>query len=366
MRYYIIAGEASGDLHGANLMRAICKTDPEAEIRFWGGDAMKQVGGTQMRHIKDLAFMGIIEVVSHLDTVLGNIKFCKHDIELFHPDAIIYIDYPGFNLKIAKWAHSKGYRNYHYISPQIWAWKQGRLKAMRRDLDKLFYILPFEKDYYADNKLPQAEYVGHPLLDAVEKFQSSSPLVDTDKKIIALLPGSRSHELKKTLPTMVQLAERHPEYQFVIAGMNLLGDAFYRPFIKDNIQVVYDKTYQLLSQSHAAVVCSGTATLETALFGVPQVVCYSANPLSIAMARLLIGNKIKFISLANLIADKGIVTELIQNEFNLGRLEAEFASICTDDALRQKIHEGYAEVRQILGNGGASLRVAQAIYQSRH
>lgn len=364
MRYYIIAGEASGDLHGANLMRAIYKTDPEAEIRFWGGDAMKAVGGTMMRHIRDLAYMGIIEVASHLSTVLGNIRFCKHDISRFHPDAIIYIDYPGFNLKIAKWAKQQGYKNYHYISPQLWAWKKGRIRAMRRDLDQLFYILPFEQDFYAHNNFPKAQYVGHPLLDALDRFVDAPSVAESDKKIIALLPGSRKQELQRTLPKMARLAHRHPEYQFVIAGMKLLGDAFYTPYLTQNLSVVYDKTYPLLSQAYAAVVCSGTATLETALFKVPQVVCYSANALSIAVARLLIGNKIKYISLANLIADRHIVKELIQNEFNDESLEREFVKITTDDTCRTEIAEGYDQVHAILGNGGASLRVAQYIYNS--
>lgn len=361
MRYYIIAGEASGDLHGANLMRAIYKADPQAEIRFWGGDAMQQVGGTMMRHIRDLAYMGIIEVASHLRTIRGNMAFCKQDISHFHPDAIIYIDYPGFNLKIAKWAHKNGYRNYHYISPQLWAWKKWRIKSMRRDLDRLFYILPFEQDFYAKNDFPQATYVGHPLLDALDRFQDKESVVATTKPIIALLPGSRSHELKLMLPSMQRLAQRHPEYHFVIAGMKLLGGSIYQPYLEENISVVYDKTYQLLAQAHAAVVCSGTATLETALIGAPQVVCYKANALSIFMARILIGNKIRYISLVNLIADQPIVKELIQGSLTDAALEAEFQRITTDAQARQAILEGYAQVRQLLGDGGASQRVAQQI-----
>lgn len=364
MRYYIIAGEASGDLHGANLMRAIYKTDPEAEIRFWGGDAMKAVGGTMMRHIRDLAYMGIVEVASHLGTVLGNMKFCKQDILHFSPDAIIYIDYPGFNLKIAKWAKKQGFANYHYISPQLWAWKKGRIRSMRRNLDKLFCILPFEQDFYAKNHFPQAEYVGHPLLDAISRFAKGDAIESGGKPIVALLPGSRKHELSKTMPKMARLASRHPEYQFIVAGMTLIGEDFYAPYLTKNLSIVYDKTYELLSQSYAAVVCSGTATLETALFAVPQVVCYSANALSIVIARLLIGNKIKFISLANLIADKPIVAELIQNDFNDDRLEEEFCKIAKDEAVRDQIAAGYAEMRTMLGDGGASLRVAQSIYKS--
>lgn len=366
MRYYIIAGEASGDLHGANLMRAIMRRDPEAEIRFWGGDAMTAVGGTCVRHIRDLAYMGFVEVALHLPTVLGNIRFCKQDIVQFQPDALVYVDYPGFNLKIAKFAHKLGYKNIHYISPQLWAWKKGRITSMRRDLDKLCYILPFEQDFYRRNHFPQAVYVGHPLLDAVEQFQSdraAETLEHRSNAVIALLPGSRKQELKKVLPPMLGVAAAHPEYHFVIAGMSLLGDAFYQPFIKEvrNVSVVYDQTYELLSTSYAALVCSGTATLETALFNVPQVVCYSANALSIAIAKRFVGKRIKYISLPNLIADEPIVTELIQQDLNLERLEDEFARITVQEGSRQQMLEGYARLHRLLGNAGASDCTAQEI-----
>jgi len=364
MRYYIIAGEASGDLHGANLMRAILRKDPSAEIRYWGGDNMMSVTGVPVRHIRDLAYMGFVEVALHLKTVLGNIKFCKKDILAFHPDVIIYIDYPGFNLKIAKFAHQHGFKNVHYISPQLWAWKQGRIKPMRRDLDKLCYILPFEQDFYARNHFPQAVYVGHPLLDAVAQFKASATIASPNgKPIIALLPGSRRMELGKMLAPMMRLAKKHPEYHFVIAGMTLLGDKYYQPIIgkAENVAVVYDKTYDLLSCAHAAVVCSGTATLETALFNVPQVVCYRANAISAAIARPLIGNKIKYISLPNLIADAPIVTELIQDDFTDDRLEKEFQKITTQAQTRQYIFDGYARLHTLLGNAGASDRTAEEI-----
>lgn len=364
MRYYIIAGEASGDLHGANLMRAILRKDPSAEIRYWGGDNMMSVTGVPVRHIRDLAYMGFVEVALHLKTVLGNISFCKKDILVFHPDVIIYIDYPGFNLKIAKFAHQHGFKNVHYISPQLWAWKQGRIKPMRRDLDKLCYILPFEQDFYARNHFPQAVYVGHPLLDAVAQFKASATIASPNgKPIIALLPGSRRMELGKMLAPMMRLAKKHPEYHFVIAGMTLLGDKYYQPIIgkADNVAVVYDKTYDLLSCAHAAVVCSGTATLETALFNVPQVVCYRANAISAAIARPLIGNKIKYISLPNLIADAPIVTELIQDDFTDDRLEKEFEKITTQAQTRQYIFDGYARLHTLLGNAGASDRTAEEI-----
>lgn len=371
MRYYIIAGEASGDLHGSNLMRELLKQDASAEIRFWGGDEMIKVGGTCVRHIRDLAIMGFIEVVAHLRTVLGNLSFCKRDIEAFRPDAIIYIDYPGFNLKIAHWAHRQGFRNFHYISPQLWAWKKGRLASMRRDLDALYYILPFEQRFYAVNDMPQACFVGHPLLDAVtsmtptEGDRTSQKNNDVyQRPIIAMLPGSRRMELKNMLPIMLRTAGRHPEYRFVIAGMKLLGVQGYARYMKEapaNVSIVYDQTYEVLSKAHAALICSGTATLETALFDVPQVVCYAGNALSYMIARAVVGRRIRFISLVNLIADRPILVELLQDKLNDKNVEEEFVRIATDAAYRKEMREGYAEVRQLLGGPGASYRTAQHI-----
>lgn len=369
MKYYLIAGEASGDLHGANLMRALLRRDPSAEIRFWGGDDMASVGGTCVKHIRDLAFMGFLEVAAHLRTVLGNIALCKKDIEAFGPDAIIYIDYPGFNLKIAKWAHRKGYRNFHYISPQLWAWKKGRIKNMRRDLDALYYILPFEQKFYAANNMPQAHFVGHPLLDAVPQLSRKADTMTApdERPIIALLPGSRRMELKNMLPIMLRIAAHHPEYRFVIGGMSLLGEQRYHPYLiraTSNVEIVYDQTYALLSQAHAALICSGTATLETALFDVPQVVCYAGNPLSYIIARAFVGKRIRYISLVNLIADKPILTELLQGGLNENRLENEFNLIAKDEAYRKKMLDGYDEVRSLLGGTGASDRTAEMIVKA--
>lgn len=367
MKYYIIAGEASGDLHGANLMRAILRQDPQAQFRFWGGDAMSEVGGKPVRHIRDLAIMGFVEVVRNLRTVTQNINLCKQDILQFQPDACVYIDYPGFNLRIARFAHDRGFLNIHYISPQLWAWKKGRIKSMRRDLDCLCYILPFEQDFYARNNFPQAVYVGHPLLDAVAQFKAQSadnPIqASPSRRLVALLPGSRKQELKRSLPPMLQVARNHPECDFVIAGMTLLGDRFYQPLIQGlpNVSIVYDQTYRLLSSAYAALVCSGTATLETALFNVPQVVCYQANAVSAAIARVLIGNRIKYISLVNLIADAPVVVELIQQDFTAQRLEQEFLRILADDSYRQSVLDGYARVHSLLGNTGASDRTAAEI-----
>ena len=367
MKYYIIAGEASGDLHGANLITALMHGDPDARIRYWGGDRMAAaVGdrGEQVRHIRDLAYMGIVEVVSHLGTVLGNIRLCKKDIMDFHPDVIIYVDYPGFNLKVAKWAHKQGFKNLYYISPQVWAWKRGRLRAMRRDLDLLCYILPSERKFYTDGVMDQAVYVGHPLLDEVLRYREASceaTRPDGAAPTIALLPGSRKQELARVLPAMMRLAQRHPECRFQVAGMTLIGEDYYRKYIPQgvtNVEVLYNQMYDILADAYAAVVCSGTATLETALFNVPQVVCYQCNKLSAALVRPVLTRHIKYISLPNLIADAPVVSELIQDDYNDGRLELEFKKITIDDANRRKITEGYAAMRDEMGGDGASRRVA--------
>lgn len=362
MKYYIIAGEASGDLYGARLMQHLRTLDTNAQFRFWGGDAMKAIGGTPVRHIRELAIMGFVEVVAHLGTVLGNLRLCKRDIAAYRPDVVIGIDYPGFNLKIEAWAKQRGYHTVHYISPNLWAWKKGRIKGMRQSLDLLCHILPFEQRFFAENHMPQALYVGHPLLDEIQSGYPRLQGID-DKPVIALLPGSRRQELRHSLPLMAVLANHHPEYHFVVAGMSLIGKAFYDMLIPGDgtLTVVYDQTYSLLSTAYAAVVCSGTATLETALFGVPQVVCYRANPISIAIAKAVVSRRIRYISLVNLIADKPIVAELIQSDYNLQRLEVEFSRITTDQTNRNRMTNDYATLQAILGQGGASHRTAEAI-----
>lgn len=363
MRYYLIAGEASGDLHGAHLIQALKTLDSESVIRFWGGDDMTHEAGCEpVRHIRHLAIMGFVEVVAHLGTVLGNIKFCKQDILDFNPDVVVGIDYPGFNLKIESWAHRHGFRTAHYISPNLWAWKKGRIRNMKKSLDLLCYILPFEKKFFSSQRMEQAVYVGHPLLDAV-KGDNLQTAIRRPLPVVALLPGSRRQEIKSNLPLMVRLAIAHPEFQFIVAGMSLLGLELYQSLIpaESNIEVVFDQTYPLLANAHAAVVCSGTATLETALFNVPQVVCYRANPISIAIAKCIVSRRIRYISLVNLIADKPIVTELIQEDFNPSRLEQEFSLIAADQSTRIRMFNQYAEMRKLLGDGGASLRTAQAI-----
>ena len=344
-------------------MQALREKDPSAEFRFWGGDAMSAAcGTTPVRHIRDLAIMGFVEVAIHLHTVLGNIAFCKKDIEAYRPDVVVGIDYPGFNLKIEAWAHKHGFRTVHYISPNLWAWKKGRIKGMKKNLDRLCYILPFEEKFFADNDMPQAVYVGHPLIDAI-KGKLFNDGLRHKLPTIALLPGSRRQELKHSMPLMVQLANNHPEFHFVVAGMSLLGEEIYNRYIpaRSNVEVVYDQTYPLLASAYAAVVCSGTATLETALFNVPQVVCYRANPISIAIAKTIVSRRIRYISLVNLIADSTIVTELIQGDFNPTRLEKEFQLITTDDSNRIRMLTQYAHMRDLLSGSGASERTAQAI-----
>ena len=370
MKYYIISGEASGDLHGSNLMKAIYRHDPQAEVRFWGGDLMQSVGGTMVKHIRDLAIMGIVEVVAHLRTVLANIRLCKQDILAYNPDAVIFIDYPGFNLRIAKFTHSHGFKNFYYISPQVWAWKKGRIKTMRRVLDKMFVILPIEKPFYDKYGVENVEYVGHPLLDAVADFNEGHTADEfrrqhnlDSRPIIALMPGSRKMELRKMMPTMAALASRHPEYNFVIAGMTLLGDSFYKPFLtSENVTLVYNQTYLLLQSAFAGVITSGTATLEAALFHLPQVVCYRANALTVAFAKRFA--KVEYISLVNLIANKPVVRELIQEDLNKNTLETEFSKITKDKNNRMTMVAEYENIEKMLGSQGVSDKAVLSILKT--
>src|SRR5690606_38364717 len=332
MKYYIIAGEASGDLHGANLMKALFKEEPNAEVRFWGGELMQQVGGTLVKHYKDLAFMGFAEVVANLRTIFKNIDLCKKDIKAFNPDVIIFIDYPGFNMRIAKWAKNEGFDTHYYISPQIWAWKEGRIKAIKRDVNQMYTILPFEKDFYENKHNYPVHYDGHPLLDAIESFKKNQSIdfkedygLD-DRPIIALLSGSRKQEISKLLTEMLRIVDSYTQFQFIIAGAPSLNADFYKPFIKQqNVQLILNDTYNLLNNAYAAIVTSGTATLETALFNVPQVVVYKGNEISYQIAKRVI--KLKYISLVNLIMDEQIVTELIQKECNTATIKKEFDKV---------------------------------------
>jgi lipid-A-disaccharide synthase len=366
MNYYIIAGEASGDLHGSNLIREIKKLDNMASFRGWGGDLMKDAGTTLVKHYKDLAFMGFIEVVKNINTIFKNLAFCKKDILQYQPDALILIDYPGFNLRIAEWAKKKGISVIYYISPQVWAWKESRVKQIRKNVDKMLVILPFEKEFYQKWKY-EVEYVGHPLAEVVDNAQSSinpasllSPL--NENNIIALLPGSREQEVAKKLPVMLAVTRDFPDYKFIIAKAPSLDDAFYDQFTTQyqNVRSLRNKTYPLLMQSKAALVTSGTATLETALFGVPQVVCYKGSAISYQIAKRLL--KVKYISLVNLIMDKPIVKELIQDEMNAENIKTELTRILKDPATIAHMKQDYAALKKLLGEGGnASAKAAKSI-----
>jgi len=365
MKYYIIAGEASGDLHGSNLMKELLLQDSNATIRFWGGNLMQAVGGTLVKHYKELAFMGFAEVIMNLRTILNNIKICKNDIEKFNPDVIIFIDYPGFNMRIAKWAKAKNIKTHYYISPQIWAWKESRITEIKRDFDKLFVILPFEKDFYEKKHHFSVEFVGHPLIDAIDNRvlinkEDFIKIHNLDSKpIIAILPGSRKQEISKMLSVMLSVVDEFADYQFVIAGAPSQDYSFYEQFlINKNVKFIANKTYDLLSHSTAALVTSGTATLETALFKVPEVVCYKGNWLSYQIARRII--TLKYISLVNLIMDKMVVTELIQDNCNKNNIKIELTKILNSDYRKELLRE-YDVLESRLGGKGASKKTANLI-----
>lgn len=360
MKYYIIAGEASGDLHASNLMHQLTQQDANATYQVWGGDRMKQAGGHLVKHYRDLAFMGFLEVVRNLPTILDNIKFCKSDILAFQPDVLILVDYPGFNLRIADWAKSQGIPVFYYISPQVWAWNTKRVHKIKKMVDRMFVILPFEKPFYQTFDY-DVDFVGHPLLDEIKNRTASSSFRSDhkldDRPIIALLPGSRLQEIKRMLAVMLETVNQFPNYQFVVAGAPSIEETTYQEILGDNsIKLVSNKTYDLLENSTAALVTSGTATLETALFNVPQVVCYSGNQLSYLIARRLV--KVNYISLVNLISDKEVVKELIQQEFNPKNLKQEL-SIILDATNREKMLFDYKELHAKLGGAGASERAAK-------
>lgn len=363
MKYYVIAGEASGDLHGANLIKELKAKDVNFNCRAWGGDRMQAEGAEIVKHYKDLAFMGFAEVVANLRTILGNIKFCKEDILKYKPDVVILVDYPGFNLRIADFLKEHNIKVFYYISPQVWAWKQSRVKKIKKVVDRMFVILPFEKPFYEkfDYKV---DFLGHPLLDEVKRFKESSLSTEefkqqnslSNKKIIALLPGSRTQEIKKKLPIMLSVVDKFPDYQFVIAGAPSQDEEFYKELIQEaDVSIIHGKTYNLLNNSYAALVTSGTATLETALFKVPQVVCYKGSPISYHIAKRLI--KVNYISLVNLILDKEAVKELIQADLNEENLLHELSLILEGDK-RAQVLQDYNELINVLGGAGASGKVA--------
>ncbi|GAA3773465.1 lipid-A-disaccharide synthase [Corallibacter vietnamensis] len=367
MKYYIIAGEASGDLHGSNLMKALHKEDVNADFRFWGGDLMQAVGGTLVKHYKERAFMGFAEVIMNLSKIFKDISFCKTDIQNYQPDVIIFIDNSGFNLRIAKWAKQQNFKTNYYISPQVWASRAGRVKAIKHDIDAMYVILPFVKDFYKTYDY-DVTFVGHPLIDAiagrtqVDEYTFRAEHELSEKPIIALLPGSRKQEISKMLSVMLNLVNDYPNYQFVIAGAPSQEYSFYKQFIKNsNVHFISNKTYDLLSVSTAALVTSGTATLETALFKVPQVVCYKGSWISYQIGKRIVN--LKFISLVNLIMNKEVVTELIQDDFNSKNLKKELDKIL-DEYQRTKFFMNYYELEKKLGGKGASKKTAELIFKS--
>ncbi|HEX7757342.1 MAG TPA: lipid-A-disaccharide synthase [Niabella sp.] len=368
-RYYIIAGEASGDLHGGNLVAALKVIQPGCEIRGWGGDKMAAAGMEVVKHYKDLAFMGFLEVMMNLKTILRNLRSCKEDILAFRPDVLILIDYPGFNLRIAKWARQQNIKIAFYISPQVWAWKEGRVKMMKRCIDKMLVILPFEQEYYKNKWDWEVDYVGHPLIEEIDrKKKAGTDLIIRDaagrpvsKPVIALLPGSRKQEIEKKLPVMLAVSKNFPDYQFVVAQAPAVEDAFYKQFTNPypNISIVQNRTYDVLLQATAALVTSGTATLETALFGVPEVVCYKGSEISYQIAKRVIS--IQYISLVNLIMNREIVKELIQGEMNEKNITAELKALLFNEPRKQQLKDDYEQLYQVLAAKGDASRSAATI-----
>ena len=363
MRYYIIAGEASGDLHGSNLIKELQLLNADTNIRCWGGDKMEATGATLVKHFRQLAFMGFAEVLKNLRTIFKNLTFCKKDILAYQPDALILIDYPGFNLRIAEWAKQQGIKVIYYISPQVWAWKESRVKSIKKCVDKMLVILPFEKEFYKKWNY-EVEYVGHPLVQVIEEFLAQPKEISlTQANIIALLPGSRKQEILIKLPIMLQVAKYFPGYHFIVAKAPGLEENFYNDLLAPykNVTAVVNKTYELLSQAKAALVTSGTATLETALFNVPEVICYKGSPISFQIAKRLI--KIKYICLVNLIMDKEVVKELIQNDLTVEHIKNALDKILYDNKYQQQLQSDYAALKALLNKGGnASANAAKTIH----
>lgn len=373
MKYYLIVGEASGDLHASNLMRSLKKYDENAEFRFFGGDLMQAVGGMLVKHYKDMAYMGFIPVLLHLRTIFRNMSLCKSDIVEWKPDVLILIDYPGFNLKIAKYIKQHtDIPVYYYISPKIWAWKEYRIKDIKRDINKMFSILPFEIEFYKKHDYPIC-YVGNPSVDSVSAYLDANPYDResfikenglSDKPIVAILAGSRKQEIKDNLKRMIEVARSFPDYQFVVAGAPGIANEYYCQYIDTDTNIIFSQTYRLLQHSVAAMVTSGTATLETALFGVPQVVCYymAAGKLVSFLRKFLL--KVKYISLVNLITGTETVRELVADEMSVSNLKHEFAAILPGGTKRDAILERYADLKLILGKPGASEKAAANIVSS--
>ncbi|MGB2129160.1 MAG: lipid-A-disaccharide synthase [Flavicella sp.] len=368
MRYYIIAGEASGDLHASNLMRSLKEVDTQATFRFWGGDLMLAQGGVMVKHYKSLAFMGLLEVLKNIRTIFSNLSFCKSDVLAYKPDALILVDYPGFNMRIAEFAKKNGIQVHYYISPKIWAWKENRIYKIKRFVDHMYVIFPFEKPFYEDKHKYAVHFVGNPLIDAIEQTNTLSSAIFrannnlSDAPIIALLPGSRKQEITKMLGVMLSMVKRYQDYQFVIAGAPTHDFSFYQQFIKaENVAFVTNQTYDLLANAHAALVTSGTATLETALFKVPEVVCYKTSWLTYQVGKRLVD--LKYISLVNLVLDREVVKELIQDDLEPESLAYEMDKIL-DVSYRRQLSEDYHELINVLGGKGASDKTAQIVYKN--
>ncbi len=373
MKYYIIAGEPSGDLHASNMMKELLLLDNSIEWRFWGGDLMEKVTHQKPRkHIKDLAFMGFVEVAKNIRTIFKNIAFCKQDILEFKPEVLILVDYPGFNLRIADWAKQQGIRVFYYISPTIWAWKENRVEIIKRSVEKMFVILPFEVAVYKKHNY-EADYVGHPLLDAIEQEKSSLPNKATfiaknnldNRPIIAVLPGSRKQEIERMFSIMLDVVSDFKDYQFVIAGTTNLPREAYQMAVDMGLNVVFNQTYALMNNAHAGIIKSGTSTLESALFRLPQVVCYKGGTVSYSIARMVVGNRVKYISLPNLILDKPVVKELIQSDLTSKNLKEELSKIISGP-VRDEMLKEYDGLIKLLGNSGASKKVAELMYNRIH
>lgn len=368
MKYYLIAGEASGDLHGSNLIKGLKKYDSEAQFRIWGGDLMAEAAGVELvKHYKTYDYMGIVEVVKHAKLILNNIQFCKDDIAAHRPDAIIFIDFPGFNLKIAPFAKSIGIRTFFYISPTVWAWKENRVKTIKANIDHMFVELPFVKKFYETRHNYYVDFEGHPLLDSIAQFKEKYSVEEfkrmnsiPDKKLIAVLPGSREYEIRENLKTMQSISEKYTDYQFVIAGMSRFPLDFYQKYITaNNISVVFDQTYELLKKSEAAIVVSGSATLETAILNIPEIIVYQTNPITWYLGRLFV--RLNNLGLPNLIMEHEIVPELLETDMTSRKLSKALDSILFDENFRNNILNNYAQLRERLGNEGASERVAKHI-----
>lgn len=373
MKYYVIAGEPSGDLHASNMMKELLLLDNNIEFRFWGGDLMEKVTHQKpQKHIKDLAFMGFVEVAKNIRTIFKNIAFCKQDILEFNPEILILVDYPGFNLRIADWAKQQGIRVFYYISPTIWAWKENRVEIIKRSVEKMFVILPFEVAVYKKHNY-EADYVGHPLLDAIDQEKSTLPNKETfvsknnldNRPIIAVLPGSRKQEIERMFSIMLDVVSDFKDYQFVIAGTTNLPREAYQMAVDMGLKVVFNQTYALMNNAHAGIIKSGTSTLESALFRLPQVVCYKGGTVSYSIARMVVGNRVKYISLPNLILDKPVVKELIQSDLTSKNLKEELSKIISGP-VRDEMLKEYDGLIKLLGNSGASKKVAELMYNHIH